>query len=128
MNNLFTSLMRTLVPIVAGLVLSWAARLGLDLDDAQLTVYVTAALTAGYYAAFRLLEELAERMAWRPLQLLAGVLLGWARPPAYERPVEMRVRMKMDKAAMKQDVDDFVRHLGNRLGDGSGQPRNDPRL
>lgn len=130
MPNLFVSLMRTLVPIVAGLALTWAARVGLDLDEATATAYVTAALTAGYYAAFRLLEELAERMAWRPLQLLAGVALGWARPPAYERPVEMRVRMKMDRGAMQQDIDEFVRRLGGALDDEpSDRPRRiDPRL
>jgi len=41
--NLFTSLMRTVVPIVAGLLISLAARVGLDLDDATATAYVTAA-------------------------------------------------------------------------------------
>ncbi|MDX2863358.1 hypothetical protein, partial [Streptomyces scabiei] len=80
MQNLFVSFMRTLVPVVAGVVLGWAARLGLDLDEATVTPYVTAALTAGYYVLFRGLEEIAERMAWQPLQALAGVLLGWARP------------------------------------------------
>lgn len=99
MQNLFVSFMRTLVPLVAGVVLGWAARLGLDLDDGQVTTYVTAALTAGYYALLRLIEEAAERMAWEPLRLGAGVLLGWARPPQYVKP------------AMRQDVSDFVRQL-----------------
>ena len=111
MQNLYASLMRTLVPIVAGLVLSWAARLGLDLDDATTTAYVTAGLTAAYYALFRLLEELAERMAWGPLQILAGVLLGWARPPQYAGPITAPIRLKLDQAAMHQDISDFVRRL-----------------
>jgi hypothetical protein len=123
MNNLFVSLMRTLVPIVAGVVLGWAARLGLDLDDDQVTTYVTAGLTAAYYAVFRLLEELAERMTWRPLQLLAGVLLGWARPPQYVEPVTAPVRMKLDKGAMREDIDSFVRYLGNALDGKSGGDR-----
>lgn len=127
-QNLFVSFLRTVVPLAAGLVLGWAARLGLDLDDTQVTTYVTAALTAGYYTLFRLLEEAAERMAWRPLQLLAGIALGWARPPAYERPVEMRVRMKMDKGAMQQDIDEFVRRIGGALGDEPGRHRRGPRL
>ncbi|WP_200302216.1 hypothetical protein [Streptomyces adelaidensis] len=117
MQNLFVSFMRTLVPIVAGLVLGAAARIGLDLDDATTAAYVTAALTAGYYALFRAVEELAERMAWQPLQLLAGVLLGWARPPQYVQPVTAPVRLQLDKAAMRQDISDFVRRLDSAARD-----------
>ncbi|MFJ5059013.1 hypothetical protein ACIP96_06285 [Streptomyces nigra] len=113
--NLFISFMRTVVPIVVGLLLGFAARVGLHVDDTTLLPYVTAGLTVAYYAAFRGLELLAERMAWHPLQLAAGVLLGWARPPAYERPAVMPLRMKLDKAAMQEDIDDFVRYLGTRL-------------
>jgi hypothetical protein len=113
--NLFVSLMRTLVPVLAGLALGAAARLGLDVDDATVTTYVTGGLTLVYYAAFRGLEELAERMAWRPLQLAAGVLLGWARPPAYEKPVTVPFRLQLDKAAMHQDLDEFVRRMGSEL-------------
>lgn len=82
---LFTSYVRTVVPIAAGLVLGLAARYGLNLDDTTVVMYVTAALTALYYAAFRGLEVLAARLSWRPLQLAAGVLLGWARPPSYDQ-------------------------------------------
>jgi hypothetical protein len=111
MPNLFVSVMRTLVPLVAGLALTWAARLGLDLDEAAATPYVTAALTAAYYVLFRGLEELAERMSWQPLQTLAGILLGWARPPQYVTPIEAPIRLQLDKAAMRQDISDFVRRL-----------------
>ncbi len=111
MQNLFVSFLRTVVPIVAGLNLTWAARLGLDLDDATVTPYVTAALTAAYYVFFRGLEEIAERMAWQPLQTLAGVLLGWARPPQYVQPVTAPLRLQLDKAVMQQDITDFVRRL-----------------
>jgi hypothetical protein len=111
MNNLFVSFIRTAVPVVAGLVLTWAARLGLDLDDATTTMYVMAGLTASYYAVFRLLEELADRMAWGPLQTLAGILLGWARPPQYVTPITAPVRLKLDQAAMHQDIGEFVRRL-----------------
>jgi len=83
MINLFASLMRTLVPLVAGLLLGQAARLGLDLDDATVTASVTAGLTAAYYALWRALEDLAGRIGWEPLRILAGLLLGWARPPQY---------------------------------------------
>ncbi|WP_086746184.1 hypothetical protein [Streptomyces scabiei] len=122
MNNVFVSFIRTAVPVVAGLVLTGAARLGLDLDDATTTMYVMAGLTAGYYAVFRLLEELAERMAWGPLQTLAGILLGWARPPQYVTPITAPVRMRLDRAAMREDIDEFVRYLGSAAR-GSGEHR-----
>ncbi|MDX2667379.1 hypothetical protein [Streptomyces stelliscabiei] len=136
MSNVFVSFMRTLVPVVAGVVLGWAARLGLDLDDVQVTTSVTAALTVAYYALFRGLEEVAERMSWQPLQTLAGVLLGWARPPQYVDPITAPVRMKLDQVAMREDIDTFVRYLGSAIdpqggatGDGSGKRRRiDPQL
>lgn len=111
-TSLFVSLMRTLVPVLAGLALGAAARVGLDLDDTTVTTYVTAATTFVYYAAFRGLELLAERMAWRPLQLAAGVLLGWARPPAYEKPVTVPLRLKLDKVAMQGELAALRRILG----------------
>jgi len=104
--NLFTSLMRTVVPIVAGLLLGLAARVGLDLDEGAVTAYVTAGLTAGYYALWRVLEDLADRLGWEPLRTLAGVLLGWARPPLYEQPttVPLKVRLDFDADAFARDV------------------------
>lgn len=81
--NLFASLMRTLVPVVAGLLLSLAARAGLNLDGETASLVAASLLTAGYYAAFRALEELAGRLGWEPVRVVAGVLLGWARPPDY---------------------------------------------
>ncbi|MET9086178.1 hypothetical protein ABZX77_30605 [Streptomyces sp. NPDC004237] len=83
-SSLFPSFMRTVVPIAAGLVLSWLGRTGLDLfGSAQVTMWVTAALTAAYYAVFRLAEAWATRIGWGWLRTVAGVLLGWARPPQY---------------------------------------------
>lgn len=110
--NVFTSLMRTLVPVGAGLGLSAAARIGLQLDDATVTTYVTGGLTFAYYGAFRGLEVLAEHMAWRPLQLTAGVLLGWARPPSYEKPAVLPVKLKLDMDAMHEDLAALKRVLG----------------
>lgn len=81
--DLFASMMRTLVPAVAGLLGGWAARAGLSIDSATMTAVVTTAATAAYYSAFRLLESWAGRVGWAPLRTAAGVLLGWARPPEY---------------------------------------------
>ncbi|MFI7014377.1 hypothetical protein [Streptomyces sp. NPDC050164] len=116
--NLFTSLMRTVVPIVAGLVLGLAARVGLDLDDATAAAYVTAGLTAGYYALWRALEELADRIGWEPLRTLAGLLLGWAKPPQYEQPatVPLKVRLSFD-------ADELARHVAGVVERGGGTLR-----
>lgn len=120
MQNLFISAMRTVVPIVAGVVLSLAGRLGIPVDSEAAVLVVSAGLAAVYYGVFRGLEWVAERMAWHPLQVVAGVLVGWARPPAYERPVLMPVRMKMDRAAMEEDIDEFIRRLGAKLDEDGG--------
>jgi hypothetical protein len=115
--NLFTSLMRTLVPVVAGLLLSLAAKVGLDLDDATATAYTTAAVTAAYYALWRALEELAGRIGWTPLRTLAGVLLGWAKPPQYEQPttVPVKVKLNVDAEGLARDVAAVVQRSGGRL-------------
>lgn len=115
-KNLFTSLMRTGVPISVGLVLALAARVGLDLDSADAALVVGSALTAGYYAVFRLLEELAERIGVPWLRATAGVALGWARPPQYVAPVTAPVRLKLD---MKGTEEEFVRAL-RRAGQARG--------
>jgi len=83
--NVFPSFMRTVVPIAAGAVLTLLAKAGLDIGSPTVTMWVTSALTAGYYAAFRLLEAGAARIGWRWVRKAAGVLLGWARPPEYPK-------------------------------------------
>ena len=82
-TNLFIGAMRTLTPIVAGALLTLAARVGLEIDGELVTLAVGTGLMAAYYLAFRLLEEVSERIGWKPLRRLAGVFLGWARPPEY---------------------------------------------
>lgn len=115
MPNLFVSFMRTVVPYGVALVLAGTGWLGIPVDSEAAAAAVTVALGAVYYATFRGLEELAERMAWQPLQVVAGVLLGWARPPAYEKPLTVPLRLRVDKAAMRRDADEFVRYLGAKL-------------
>lgn len=83
-NSFFISTMRTLVPWGVGLVLSLTGRLGIPVDSEQAAQLVLVALAAAYYLVFRGLERLAERLRWQPLQLAAGLLLGWARPPSYD--------------------------------------------
>lgn len=40
-------------------------------------------MVLAYYLAFRLLEVLGTRLRGNSLQRVAGLLLGWARPPTY---------------------------------------------
>ncbi|WP_217552934.1 hypothetical protein [Streptomyces sp. GbtcB6] len=81
--NLFTSFMRTVVPIVAGLVLTLLVHIGVQFGSASVASVVTTVLTGAYYTVFRLLENLALKIRSRPLATVAGILLGWATPPDY---------------------------------------------
>ena len=118
MQNLFVSAMRTLVPLVAGLVLSLAGRLGIPVDSQAAALVVLTGLTAVYYLTFRGLEALAERMAWQPLQTVAGIFLGWARPPQYVPPVTAPVRLRM--TADPEDVARFKRMVDQAYRDSRG--------
>ncbi|GGW13251.1 hypothetical protein GCM10018980_71170 [Streptomyces capoamus] len=45
---------------------------------------MTLAVAGAYYVVFRLLERIAQKVAWPAwVQGAAGALLGWARPPRY---------------------------------------------
>lgn len=82
MYEIFVNFMRTAVPAAMALVLTVTGALGLDVDSASAGAAVTALLTAGYYTAFRLVEGYADKLGHPALRTLAGVFLGWARPPA----------------------------------------------
>lgn len=85
-KNLFVSFMRTAVPLAVGWVLAATDALGIPADDTAVRDGVAMLLAAAYYALFRLAEELAGRLDVPWLERLAGMLLGWARPPDYPRP------------------------------------------
>ena len=84
-TGLFVSAMRTGVPLVAGWLLTLAVRAGVTIDSATVTAAVTVGIALVYYLVFRVLEVLGERLPGTALQNIAGVFLGWARPPAYPR-------------------------------------------
>ncbi|MEU3289883.1 hypothetical protein [Streptomyces longwoodensis] len=84
-TGLFISAMRTGVPLVAGWLLTLAVRAGVGIDSTTVTTLVTVALAFAYYLLFRILEWLGERARGTFLQNLAGLFLGWARPPAYPK-------------------------------------------
>lgn len=104
--NLFASTMRTLVPLLAGWLLTVTGALGIDADSTAVAGGVTVALVAVYYAVFRVLETWAARLGWEPLRLVAGVLLGWARPPEYDgtRLEGVPVRLRLDTSEVTRDL------------------------
>lgn len=87
MPPLFISTMRTVVPLVAGWLLSLAAWAGFSIESEKAVSAVTLVLALAYYVLFRLLEALGTKLRGNSLQRLAGLLLGWARPPAYPETV-----------------------------------------
>jgi hypothetical protein len=116
MKNLFTSYMRTLVPYGVALVLTGTGWLGIPVDSTAAAGAVSLGLGAAYYAAFRGLEALAEHLAWRPLQLAAGLLLGWARPPAYEKELAVPLRFTVDKQHLDQETRAALAALRRAVG------------
>lgn len=75
-RDYLASLVRTLVPLAAGLLIAAAAKVGLDLS-AVAEPLVDALCVGGYYALVRLAES-----RWPAV----GVLLGWKAQPTYTEP------------------------------------------
>src|SRR5690606_15372111 len=73
-SDYLVSLIRTLVPVLAGLVVAHAARVGLDLSGQVEPLLADIAL-GGYDPAGRAAER-----RWPAV----GVLLGWKASPSYE--------------------------------------------
>lgn len=79
-SGLGPSIVRTLVPLVVGLLVALAARwLGVELPEAALTEVVTVFVAGAYYAAVRVLEEHVSPVFGR---VLLGLGLGGQ--PRYE--------------------------------------------
>ncbi|MEV1245074.1 hypothetical protein [Nonomuraea sp. NPDC049750] len=76
---MLASIIRTIVPVIVGVLLGWAAKVGLDLPEGPITELVTIAITAVYYAFGRWVES------WWPAGgriLLAAGLTG--KKPNYD--------------------------------------------
>lgn len=54
---MFASLLRTIVPVIVGILLGWAAKVGFDLPAGAVTEIVTVVITAAYYLIVRVLEQ-----------------------------------------------------------------------
>lgn len=78
MKALFDSLVRTVVPLIVGAVISFFITRGIPLDpefETSLTIALTAGFTGIYYIAVRLFETyLSPKFGW---------LLGLAKQPVY---------------------------------------------
>jgi hypothetical protein len=73
-RDLERSIRRTLVPIVAGFLLSQAARVGLSIPESDLVGVLEAIVTGAYYSVVRILEMRYPQV---------GVLLGALSTPRY---------------------------------------------
>lgn len=54
---MFASVLRTIVPVIVGILLGWAAKVGFDLPAGAVTEIVTVVLTGTYYLVVRALEQ-----------------------------------------------------------------------
>ncbi|MFF0426919.1 hypothetical protein ACFYUJ_21205 [Streptomyces sp. NPDC004520] len=117
--NLLASLLRTVVPLLAGWVLTVTGALGIEANSTAVAGGITAAVTLAYYVLLRLAEELADRIGWEPGRFIAGILLGWARPPAYEKPAAgdtAAVRIHLDWDALSTDISEALRRAVRDVG------------
>lgn len=73
-NPIVTSVIRTVVPLIVGLVATFCAKWGFDIDNESLTAILTTVFSAVYYAVVRAIEEKKPR---------AGRFLGVAKKPTY---------------------------------------------
>lgn len=83
--DLYVSYMRTAIPLVIGWVVTGTGWLGIHPDPTALHDGAAVVVAAVYYAVFRGLEHYAQRLHVPWLRRIAGVLLGWARPPEYPK-------------------------------------------
>ncbi|MFI6516861.1 hypothetical protein ACIBF1_14970 [Spirillospora sp. NPDC050679] len=75
------SLIRTVVPLVVGVLLAQAAKIGFDLPEGAVTEVAAAVVTAAYYLAARLVERRSARAG----RVLLGLGLA-RRTPVYRDP------------------------------------------
>lgn len=79
MNDLITSVIRTITPTIVGALLAWATSKGVKFDpniEAQLVTILTVLFTSVYYSSVRLLEQKFPK---------AGVLLGSTKKLTYKK-------------------------------------------
>lgn len=74
-NGLFTSFVRTVVPLIVGSLVAFAATAGVELPGEALAEVLTVVISSAYYLFFRWLET--KGVTW------AGFFLGSRKQPEY---------------------------------------------
>jgi len=78
--DILASVVRTVVPLVIGYVITWASQIGFTVSEDQsaaLAALLTGVISAIYYAIVRFLEtNYSDKWGW---------LLGWATAPTYTK-------------------------------------------
>jgi len=77
--NFLPSVLRTVVPLIVGALITIGIKAGFNIDEASVTPAITALVTAIYYVVVRYLETHASSQF--------GWLLGLASQPVYVPPV-----------------------------------------
>jgi hypothetical protein len=84
---MLASILRTVVPVVVGVLLGWAAKVGLGMPSGAVFEIVTVVLTAVYYALARFVEK-----QWPQLgSVLLSLGLTNAVQPVYGKVIQGRV-------------------------------------
>lgn len=63
-SDLLKSLIRTVVPVVVGLIVSGFAQLGIEVPTAALSGLIDAVFVGAYYALIRVLETKSPSIGW----------------------------------------------------------------
>lgn len=80
LSNAVISWIRTIVPVVVGVVVAWVQPFGIEVDTTEAVTVLTAVATAVYYTLARMIESKFPK--W-------GFLLGVPREPIYAKgPVQ----------------------------------------
>lgn len=79
--SVFPSVMRTVVPLVVGWVITALTSVGVDFGSEKTTAAITVIISGAYYTVFRLLERVAP--SGGAAEKFFGLLLGFVRPPIY---------------------------------------------
>lgn len=96
---LFPSVLRTVVPLLAGWAITALSGLGLDADSTTVAGGATVAVSGAYYLVFRVVERATEKFGgpvW--LRTASGLLLGYARPPRYESTDDVKALIRASRS------------------------------
>lgn len=74
MTNVFVSIIRTVIPVIVGSVLTWLAAKGIDVDPEQVNAWLIPIGISVYYTVVRFLEDKFPALGW---------LLGLPKQPGY---------------------------------------------